>query len=128
MTVVAVVDDNADIRLLLRVLLGGTYAVREYASGVEALAAFVEEPPDVVLLDISLPLLSGVEVLRRMRADARLAAVPAVALTAHARDGDRAAFLEAGFDEYVAKPIVDETVLLRAVARCVERRAGREGA
>lgn len=124
MTTLAVVDDNADTRLLMRVLLGDRYEVREYASGFEALAAFAAEAPDAVLLDVSLPGIGGVEVLARMRADARLARVPVVALTAHARDGDRAALLAAGFDDYVAKPVVDESVLLRAVARCVARGGG----
>lgn len=122
MTVLAVVEDNADNRLLVRALLGHLYEVREYASGHEALAAFATEVPDVVLLDISLPGIGGVEVLGRMRADPRLAELPVVALTAHAMDGDRANFLRAGFDEYVSKPIVDEGVLLRAVARSLERR------
>ena len=121
MTTLAVVEDNADNRLLVQALLGDLYDVREYASGIEALAAFAREAPDVVLLDISLPGMGGVEVLARMRADARLAGVPVIALTAHAMDGDRASFLRAGFDDYVAKPIVDEQVLLRAVARCVAR-------
>ena len=122
MTILAVVEDNADNRLLVRALLGHLYEVREYASGHEALAAFATEVPDVVLLDISLPGIGGVEVLGRMRADPRLAELPVVALTAHAMDGDRANFLRAGFDEYVSKPIVDESVLLRAIARSLERR------
>ena len=122
MTTLAVVEDNADNRLLVRALLGHLYEVREYASGHEALAAFATEVPDVVLLDISLPGIGGVEVLGRMRADPRLAELPVVALTAHAMDGDRANFLRAGFDDYVAKPIVDEGVLLRAIARSLERR------
>jgi CheY-like chemotaxis protein len=120
-TTIAVVEDNADNRLLLRALLGHLYALREYESGLEALAGFALDAPDVVLLDISLPGISGVEVLARMRADARLARVRVVALTAHAMNGDRAAFLEAGFDEYVAKPIVDEGLLLRAIERCLAR-------
>jgi CheY-like chemotaxis protein len=122
MTILAVVEDNADNRLLVRALLGHLYELREYASGHEALAAFESEVPDVVLLDISLPGIGGVEVLTRMRADPRLAQLPVVALTAHAMDGDRANFLRAGFDDYVAKPIVDESVLLRAIARGLERR------
>ena len=122
MTTLAVVEDNADNRLLVRALLGHLYEVREYASGHEALAAFETEVPDVVLLDISLPGIGGVEVLTRMRADARLAHLPVVALTAHAMDGDRTTFLRAGFDEYVAKPIVDERVLLRAIERSLADR------
>ena len=121
MTTLAVVEDNADNRLLVQALLGHLYDVREYASGHEALAGFATEVPDVVLLDISLPGIGGVEVLARMRADPRLARVPVIALTAHAMSGDRAAFLQAGFDEYVAKPIVDEGVLLRAIERCLTR-------
>ena len=123
MSTIAVVEDNADNRLLVRALLGHLYEIREYASGPEALSGFASEVPDVVLLDISLPGIGGVEVLARMRADPRLARVPVIALTAHAMSGDRASFLQEGFDDYVAKPIVDEGVLLRAVARCLTRPA-----
>ena len=122
MTTVAVVEDNADNRLLVRAILGDAYDVREFASGDDALAAFARAAPDVVLLDISLPGLSGVEVLARLRADPRLAPVPVIALTAHAMDGDRQRYLDAGFDGYVSKPILDETVLLGAIERALARR------
>ena len=125
MKVLAVVEDNADNRLLVRALLGQLYHVREYVNGSDALAAFARgEVPDIVLMDISLPGISGLDVLLRMRADERLAELPVVALTAHAMDGDRAALLEAGFDEYVSKPIFDETVLLRAIERALRRVGG----
>jgi CheY-like chemotaxis protein len=78
--------------------------------------------PDVVLLDISLPELDGVEVLRRMRADPVLHTVPVIAVTAHAMAGDRQKFLAAGFDDYLTKPILDESVLTAAIDRCL--RAG----
>ena len=117
---VAVVEDNADNRLLLRAILGDLYAVVEYESGADALAAFaVGDAPDLVLMDISLPGMSGVEVLERMRAERRLSRVPVVALTAHAMTGDRESYLAAGFDDYVSKPIVDERVLLGAIERCL---------
>ena len=119
MSTVAVVEDNADNRLLVRAILGDAYDVREFASGDEALAAFARAVPDLVLLDISLPGLSGLEVIARLRADARLARVPVVALTAHAMDGDRRRYLAAGFDGYVAKPILHETILLDAIARAL---------
>jgi CheY-like chemotaxis protein len=120
-TTVAVVEDNADNRLLVRAIIGDAYDVREFPSGGEALEAFARAAPDVVLLDISLPGLSGLEVLARLRADARLARVPVVALTAHAMDGDRQRYLAAGFDGYVSKPILDEALLLDAIARALRR-------
>jgi two-component system, cell cycle response regulator DivK len=116
---IAVVEDNADNRLLLRAILGDSYTVVEYESGTEALDAFTVQLPDVVLMDISLPGMSGVEALTRMRADRRLQRLPVIALTAHAMAGDRDAYLAAGFDEYVSKPIIDERVLLRAIERCI---------
>jgi two-component system, cell cycle response regulator DivK len=119
-TLVAVVDDNADSRLLVDAILGGAYEVRGYASGPEALAAFAERAPGVVLLDISVPGMSGPELLARLRADPRLRHVPAIALTAHATAGARERYLAAGFDGYVAKPIVDETQLIRAVERALD--------
>jgi CheY-like chemotaxis protein len=118
---IALVEDNADNRLLVRALIGERYDVREYVSGADALAAFAAAPPDLVLLDISLPGLSGVEVLERLRADARLARLPVIALTAYATPADQARLLAAGFDEYVSKPILDETRLLRAIERCLTR-------
>jgi CheY-like chemotaxis protein len=71
----------------------------------------------MVLLDISLPGMSGVELVARLRADAVLRHVPVIALTAHAMAGDRETYLAAGFDAYVTKPIVDEGVLLRTLER-----------
>jgi CheY-like chemotaxis protein len=116
-TVVAVVEDNADNRLLLQAILGGEYDVHEYESAEAALAGFEEAPPDLVLLDISLPGMSGVELIGWLRQHPRFARVPVIALTAHAMAGDRETYLAAGFDAYVTKPIVDETVLLRTIAR-----------
>lgn len=118
---IAVVEDNADNRLLLRAILSDDYAVTEYENGDDALAAFDRAAPSLVLMDISLPGMSGVEVLARIRADRRLQRLPVIALTAHAMSGDREAYLGAGFDEYVSKPIVDERILLRAIERCLAR-------
>ena len=116
MKTVAVVEDNRDNRLLLRAFLGDLYAIAEYETGPAALEGLKTVVPDLVLLDVSLPGMDGLEVLARIRADERLKALPVVALTAHAMTGDRERFLAAGFDAYVAKPIVDEQVLLRAIA------------
>lgn len=114
---IAVVEDNADNRLLVSVLLEDLYEVTEYETGMDALAGLQSEVPDLVLLDISLPEMDGVEVLARLRSDDRLRMLPVIALTAHASPADRERFMQAGFDDYVTKPIVDERVLVDAIAR-----------
>jgi CheY-like chemotaxis protein len=118
---ICVVEDNDDNRLLLQALLADDYELVEYSSGPEAIAGVVADPPDCVLLDISLPGMDGLEVLAKLRGVPELAGLPIIALTAHAMAGDRERLLAAGFDEYVSKPIVDEKVLLAAIASCLER-------
>lgn len=117
---IAVIEDNPDNRLLVRAILEDHYEIEEYESGALALPALAERPPDVVLLDISLPEMDGVQVLRAIRAAPDLQALPVVALTAHAMAGDRDRFLAEGFDDYITKPIVDEAVLFEAIARQLE--------
>ncbi len=118
---VAIVEDNADNQLLLEAMLEGRYATEAYDNGAEALDGLPRSRPDVVLLDISLPGMDGVEVLRRLRTDPGLGQVPVIALTAHAMNGDREKYLAAGFDDYVAKPILDEELLFQAIHRQVEK-------
>lgn len=119
MKTIAVVEDNPDNRLLVRAILEDLYGIEEYENGSEALAGLRAHRPDLVLLDISLPGMDGTEVLRAMRADSALRDLPAIALTAHAMAGDREKYLDAGFNEYVTKPIVDEDVLLDAIRQCL---------
>ena len=114
---VAVVEDNPDNRLLLQAILRDRFAVQEFENGIDALAGFAADPPDVVLLDISLPGMDGLEILARIRADAMLAELPVIALTAHAMAGDREKYLAAGFDDYLTKPIVDENRLMLAIEK-----------
>ncbi|HEX5970475.1 MAG TPA: response regulator [Gemmatimonadaceae bacterium] len=125
MTTIAVVEDNADNRLLLRALLGDEYDLVEYENGIEALAGLRASRPDLVLLDISLPGMDGNEILDRIRADSGLCSLPVIALTAHAMSGDREKYLAAGFDDYVTKPIVDEGILMKAIGRAKELKVGR---
>jgi len=117
MKTIAVVEDNADNRLLLHALLDGRYEIVEYENGTDALAGLRARRPDVVLLDISLPGMDGNEILAHIRADDSLRSLPVIALTAHAMTGDREKYLAAGFDDYVTKPIVDEMILLDAIER-----------
>ena len=119
---IAVVEDNPDNRLLLQALLEESHELTEYDNGADALDAMRAAPPELVLLDISLPRMDGTEVLRRMRGDPALAAVPVIALTAHAMSGDRERFIGQGFDDYVAKPIVDESILFASIDRLLRAR------
>lgn len=121
MATIAVVEDNADNRMLLQAILGDMYDLVEYENGVDALAGLASARPDLVLLDISLPGMDGNEILRRIRQDGALDSLPVVALTAHAMSGDRERFLSAGFDDYVTKPIVDETLLMGAIERLLKQ-------
>jgi len=121
MPTLAVVEDNADNRLLLQALLGDRFELIEFENGADALHAFARSKPDLVLLDISLPGMDGNEILQRIRTDATLKDVPVVALTAHAMAGDRERFLAAGFDDYVTKPIIDESILLQAIERLLPK-------
>ena len=117
----AVVEDNADNRLLLQAILAERFDLVEFENGADALKAFAENKPDLVLLDISLPGMDGNEILQRIRADASLKGLPVIALTAHAMAGDRERFLAAGFDDYVTKPIIDERLLFQAIERLLPK-------
>jgi CheY-like chemotaxis protein len=114
---IALVEDNADNRLLVQTLLEDLYDVVEFASGQDAIDGLPGAAPALVLLDISLPGMDGTEVLAWIREQPALVDLPVIALTAHAMAGDRERYLAAGFNDYVTKPIVDEEVLIGAIAR-----------
>jgi two-component system, cell cycle response regulator DivK len=122
---IALVEDNADNRLVARAILEDDFEIDEYENGPDALAGMRRSTPALVLLDISLPLMDGTEVLRRIREETVLRDLPVIALTAHAMAGDREKYLALGFDAYVTKPIVDEAILLDEIARLLERGRGR---
>jgi two-component system, cell cycle response regulator DivK len=114
---IAVVEDNPDNRLLVWAILDDHYEISEYETGVEAVDGLLDNIPDLVLLDISLPEMDGTEVLQWIRQQAELDGLPVIALTAHAMAGDREKYLEQGFNDYLTKPIVDEDVLMEAIER-----------
>jgi two-component system, cell cycle response regulator DivK len=121
MTRLAIVEDNADNRLLLQAILSDQYELVEYENGVDALNGISKSRPDLVLLDISLPGMDGNEILERIRGDVTLRDLPVIALTAHAMAGDREKFLAAGFDDYITKPIVDESKLFSSIKRLLQK-------
>jgi two-component system, cell cycle response regulator DivK len=103
---ILVVEDNAlNMKLFRDVLVATGYQTLEATTGGEAVELATEHAPDLVLMDIQLPDLGGVQALGRLRANERTAAIPVLALTAQAMDGDRERFLAAGFNGYLSKPV-----------------------
>src|ERR1700726_663273 len=103
---VLIAEDNAVNRELLRELLElRGYTVLEACDGQEALHVIEQTQPELLLLDIGMPVMDGFAVIRRIREDPRLAQLPVVAVTAYAMRGDQERILNSGFDGYLSKPI-----------------------
>ncbi len=103
---ILVVDDNLASRELLHaVLKAPDREIVEASEGEEALEKIAESTPDLVLLDIEMPLLNGFAVLRKLRENPRFAGLRVLAVTAHAMQGAREDALAAGFDGYITKPV-----------------------
>jgi two-component system cell cycle response regulator DivK len=106
MSRILLVEDNEKNMKLARDLLAyNGHTVYEATTGEEAVATATKELPDLVLMDIQLPGIDGIEALRRIRADGKAARIPIVALTASVMANDRERFDKAGFDAFIAKPI-----------------------
>jgi two-component system cell cycle response regulator DivK len=116
---ILVVEDNPKNMALLRDVLRATgYRTLEASTGGQALMLAAEHGPDLVLMDIRLPDMSGVEALSLLRMDERSAHIPVLAVTAQAMRGDRARFVEAGFDGYLSKPVNIDELLANVARRC----------
>lgn len=115
---VLVVDDERPIRRFMNASLGGQYAVYEAATGGEALTATISERPDVIILDLGLPDLDGIEVTRRLR---EWTQIPIIVVSVRDREEDKIAALDAGADDYLTKPFGMGELLARI--RVVLRRA-----
>jgi two-component system cell cycle response regulator DivK len=101
-----VVDDNEkNLRLARAVLDHAGIDTLQAVTAREAIAVAVRQRPDVILMDIRLPDMSGTEAVHELKSDGRTAAIPVVALTSFAMKGDRERFLASGFDGYIEKPI-----------------------
>lgn len=113
---ILIADDYEDNLELLRLLLGAAdYQVKEARNGAECLSLARQQRPDLIMVDLSMPVMDGWEVFRELRADKRTASVPCVAVTAHG-DTDRNRALQAGFNAYLSKPFRG-VELLETVAR-----------
>jgi CheY-like chemotaxis protein len=103
---ILLVEDNEMNRdMLSRRLQRKGYEVVIAANGAEGLSMSLEEQPDLILMDMSLPVIDGWEATRQLKANPQTASIPVIALTAHAMSGDREKALEAGCDDYDTKPV-----------------------
>jgi CheY-like chemotaxis protein len=117
---ILIAEDYDDNRELLRLLLAGAnYDVREARNGRECLDLACENPPDLIMVDLSMPGLDGWEVFKALKANSETAHIPCVAVTAHT-DRDRIRALQSGFSDFVSKPFRTEELLL-TVARLIPK-------
>ncbi len=111
---ILVVEDQEDNRRILRDLLGNAgYQLIEAESGEDALAAVMKQRPDLILMDIQLPIMDGYEATRQIRANPDMKAVPIIAVTSYALAGDEAKAEVAGCNAYVSKPFSPRALLAK---------------
>ncbi|MGC1305922.1 MAG: response regulator [Phormidesmis sp.] len=120
--VLLVEDNDLNSDMLSRRLKRASYEVVIAIDGAEGVAKAISQQPDVILMDISLPVMDGWEATQQIKADAQTCSIPVIALTAHAMAGDREKALAAGCDDYDTKPI-DFPRLLNKIENCLERLA-----
>jgi two-component system cell cycle response regulator DivK len=116
MTILYIEDNPQNIRLVRKMLSVGGYTMQEAFDGLSGVQKAQEAMPELILLDINLPDIDGIEATRRLKHDPQTQHIPVIALTTHVVSGDREQFLEAGCDGYLAKPI-GKNELLSTVAR-----------
>ncbi len=104
-------DNPLNLRLVRKILVHAGYKVVEAVDGLSGLDKAAEEHPDLILMDINLPDIDGLEAMKRLRATTDLSHIPVVALTANAMHGDRAYYLSAGCDGYISKPVIRKELL-----------------
>src|SRR5215470_516612 len=111
---ILVVEDQADNRRILRdLLVNAGYELIEAESGEEAITAVAARRPDLILMDIQLPVIDGYEATRRIRSNPDLKSVPIIAVTSYALAGDEDKALAAGCDGYVTKPYSPRQLLAK---------------
>ena len=104
-TILIVEDNEKNMKLARDVLQSKGYVTLEAITGEDGVRMAIEKKPDLVLMDIQLPGINGIEALRQMRADPACARIPIVAFTASVMSTDRSQFTAAGFDGFLGKPI-----------------------
>ena len=111
---ILVVEDQEDNRQIMRDLLtANDYEMTEAENGEEALVAVAKDRPDLILMDIQLPVMDGFEVTRRIKADPSLNSIPVIAVTSYALSGDEEKARAAGCDDFVPKPFSPRQLLAK---------------
>lgn len=119
------IDDEPAIQTLVRLVMEGDgWKVLVAGEGTPGLALAREQHPDVILLDVALPDMSGLEVCRQLKADPNTASIPIAMLTAMAQETDRRAALSLGADDYVTKPWRPAALITRVSGLLEKRRSG----
>ena len=108
---ILLVEDQEDNMQILRDLLTSSYEIDEAVNGAKALAAVATERPDLILMDIQLPVMDGYEATRRIKADPALRSIPIIAITSYAMGEDEKRARAAGCDDFVAKPYSPRVLL-----------------
>ncbi len=124
---VLLVDDYPDAREMYSEYLEYSgFEVVQAANGIEALQQAADLAPDIILMDLSLPVMDGWEATRRLKADARTSAIPVVALTGHALAGISEGARQAGCDAFITKPCLPDDLVIE-IRRVLDERAARKG-
>jgi len=111
---ILVVEDQPDNRQIIRDMLAATdYEIIEAEDGEQALAAIAKQRPDLILMDIQLPVMDGYEATRRIKADPALRSIPIIAVTSYALSGEEKKARAAGCDDYVPKPYSPRQLLAK---------------
>src|SRR5690348_7746957 len=111
---ILVVEDQPDGRQIIRDMLAGTdYEITEAENGEEALAATAKQRPDLILMDIQLPIMDGYEAMRRIRTDPALLSIPIIAVTSYAPDEEKQKARAAGCNDFVPKPYSPRLLLAK---------------
>ncbi len=117
---ILIIEDNEDNMDVLEAILEDDFELLKAVDGQMGLDMTIKHKPDLVLLDISLPIMDGTEVVMNIKSNQNTKDIPVIALTAHAMVGDREKFLKFGFDEYISKPIVDDELLIEIINNLIK--------